>query len=163
MEMTLGTRIGMLRRQKEMKQEELAERLGISPQAVSKWENDQNCPDISLLPLLSKLLGVTVDYLLTGEKSEPAVRLVPEEERKDFQDMFLRIIMENPQKGDRMRVNLPMSLVQVALDTGINITGNSALNQIDLQQIVMLVRHGAVGNLVEMETAAGETLRVLVE
>lgn len=162
MEMTLGTRIGLLRREKGMKQEELAERMGVSPQAVSKWENDLNCPDIALLPQLAKMLGVTVDHLLTGEKPEPPVRLVPEGERKGFQDMFLRITMDTL-KGDKMRVNLPMSLVQIALDTGVNITGNSALSQIDLQQIVTLVRHGAVGNLVEMESADGELLRVFVE
>ena len=162
MDTTLGTRIGILRRKKNLKQEELAERLGVSPQAVSKWENDLNCPDISLLPLLAKCLGVTVDHLLTGEAPEPPVRLVPEGERKDFKDMFLRITMDSP-KGDKMRVNLPMSLVQAALDTGVSITGNNALSQIDLQQVVMLVRQGAVGNLVEMESAEGEVLRVFVE
>ena len=162
MEMTLGTRIGLLRRQKGLKQEELAEHMGVSPQAVSKWENDLNCPDIALLPLLAGTLGVTVDHLLTGEKPEPPVRLVPEGERKDFRDMFLRITMDS-QAGDKMRVNLPMSLVQIALDTGVNITGNSALSQIDLQQIMTLVLHGAVGNLVEIESADGETLRVFVE
>jgi len=162
MEMTLGARIGLLRREKGLKQEELAERMGVSPQAVSKWENDLNCPDIALLPQLAKMFGVTVDHLLTGEKPEPPVRLVPEGERKDFRDMFLRITMDS-QAGDKMRVNLPMSLVQIALDTGVNITGNSALSQIDLQQIVTLVRHGAVGNLVEMESADGELLRVFVE
>jgi len=162
MEMTLGTRISLLRREKGLKQEELAECMGVSPQAVSKWENDLNCPDIALLPQLAKTLDVTVDHLLTGEKPEPPVRLVPEGERKDFRDMFLRITMDS-QAGDKMRVNLPMSLVQIALDTGVNITGNSALSQIDLQQIVTLVRHGAVGNLVEMESADGELLRVFVE
>ena len=162
MDMTLGTRISLLRREKGLTQEGLAERMGVSPQAVSKWENDQNCPDIALLPQLARTLGVTVDHLLTGATEEPAVRLVPQEERKDFQDMFLRVTMHSP-KGDQMRVNLPMTLVQAALDTGVNITGNSALSQIDLQQIVTLVRHGAVGNLVEMETADGETLRVFVE
>lgn len=162
MTMTLGTRIGMLRRQKNLKQEELAEQLSVSPQAVSKWENDLNCPDISLLPQLAKILGVTVDHLLTGEKPEPPVRLVPEGERKDLKDMFLRITMDS-EKGDKMRVNLPVSLVQAAIDTGVTITGNSALSRIDLQQIITLVRQGAVGDLVEMESAEGEVLRVFVE
>lgn len=162
MDMTLGSRIGLLRREKGLKQEELAEHMGVSPQAVSKWENDLNCPDIALLPRLAQILGVTVDHLLTGEKPEPAVRLVPEDERKDFQDMSLRITADS-KNGDKMRVNLPMALVQIALEMGVNITGNSALSQIDLQQIVTLVRHGAVGNLVEMESSDGELLRVFVE
>ena len=65
MEMTIGKRIGMYRRQKGMRQDDLAQALGVTPQAVSKWENDQTYPDISLLPRLAKLLDVTVDELLS--------------------------------------------------------------------------------------------------
>ena len=54
---TLGQKIGSLRREKEWTQEELAEKLGVSAQAVSKWENDVSCPDIMLLPEISKLFG----------------------------------------------------------------------------------------------------------
>ena len=50
METTLGKRIAALRRDKGLKQDELAQQLGVTPQAVSKWENDQTCPDITLLP-----------------------------------------------------------------------------------------------------------------
>lgn len=44
METTLGKRIAALRRDKGLKQDELAQQLGVTPQAVSKWENDQTCP-----------------------------------------------------------------------------------------------------------------------
>lgn len=50
---TLGKRIMQLRKASGMTQEQLAEKLGVSPQAVSKWENDVSCPDISTIPLLS--------------------------------------------------------------------------------------------------------------
>ena len=63
---SIGNRIGRLRRQANMTQEALAEKLGISSQAVSKWENDLSCPDISLLAELSRILGTTADELLTG-------------------------------------------------------------------------------------------------
>ena len=53
MEMTIGKRIAALRREKNLKQDDLAQMLEVSPQAVSKWENDQTCPDISLLPKLA--------------------------------------------------------------------------------------------------------------
>ena len=76
MELTLGKRIAMLRRQKELRQEDLAQMLEVSPQAVSKWENDQTCPDITLLPRLAEILGVTVDELLSGKTEvQPAVKL----------------------------------------------------------------------------------------
>ena len=64
---TIGSRISKYRKEKGMTQEELASRLGVSSQAVSKWENDLSCPDISLLPALCQALGVTSDEMLTGK------------------------------------------------------------------------------------------------
>ena len=166
MNTTLGTRIAALRREKEWKQDELAEKLGVSPQAVSKWENDQTCPDISLLPLLAKILGVSVDELLTGKKEEaPAVRMLPENERKDIGDMMLRIVATSA-KGDVARVNLPLAIIEVAMDSGLNLSqfsGNEALKNIDLSRIMNMVRQGAIGNLVEVEGADGDRAQVFVE
>ena len=67
---TTGARLARLRRAQNITQEELAERLGISRQAVSKWESDLAYPETDKLLALSRLYGCTVDYLLTGE--EPA-------------------------------------------------------------------------------------------
>ena len=63
---TLGRRIARLRLAKTATQERLAKELNVSPQAVNKWENDINYPDISLLPDLARFLGVSVDELLSG-------------------------------------------------------------------------------------------------
>ena len=63
---TLGRRIARLRLAKTATQERLAKELNVSPQAVSKWENDINYPDISLLADLARFLGVSVDELLSG-------------------------------------------------------------------------------------------------
>lgn len=164
---TLGKRIAALRREKSLKQDELAELLNVSPQAVSKWENDQSCPDISLLPELARILGVTVDELLSGKSNQiqPAVRLLPEENRKDVKDMMLRIVVDSAD-GDRVRVNLPMGLVQVAMETGMEmpqISGNDAMKNIDLRKILEMVSQGAVGNLVEVDSADGDAVRIFVE
>lgn len=166
MDMTIGKRIAILRREKELKQDELAEMLNVSPQAISKWENNQTCPDISLLPRLAEIFGVTVDELLTGKKEmQPAVILVPEKYRKDIKDMLLRIVVESAD-GDKVRVNLPMALVQMALEMGMEmsqISGNETMKNIDLRQILELVRQGAVGNLIDVESADGDIVRVFVE
>ena len=61
---TMGKRIADLRKQKGMTQEQLANQVGVTAQAVSKWENDLSCPDISVLPQLAEVLGVTTDELL---------------------------------------------------------------------------------------------------
>ena len=166
MEMTIGNRIAMLRRQRGLKQDELAQMLNVSPQAVSKWENDQSCPDISLLPQLAAILGITVDELLSGKQAlAPAVSMVPKEERKEIKDMMLRIVVESAD-GDKVRVNLPLQLVQAAMDMGMELpqmSGSDALKRVNLAQVMELVRQGAVGNLVEVESGDGDTVRIFVE
>ena len=164
MENTIGKRIAALRREKGFKQEELAQALGVSSQAVSKWENDQSCPDISLLPNLAKLLGVSVDTLLTGEEEKPVAVLKPISQRKDLTDMTLRIVVDSAD-GERVRVNIPMALVQVAIDTGMNmstVSGSGAMKSIDWMQILNLVQSGVVGNLVEIEDG-NDIVRIFAE
>ncbi len=165
MEETLGKRISTLRKQKDLRQDDIAQLLDVSPQAVSKWENDQTCPDIGLLPKLAKILGVTTDELLSGKQELQEVKLVPPEERKDIQNMLLRIMVDSAD-GDKVRVNLPMALVQVAMDMGMEmpqLSGKETLKNIDLNQILELVRQGAVGNLVEVESSDGDIVRIFVE
>ena len=165
MDMTIGKRIAHLRKEKGLTQEELAGHMGVSPQAVSKWENDQTCPDISTLPKLAKLLGVSVDELLEGRENLPAVRVLPPEQRRDIKDMMLRITVDSAQ-GDKVRVNLPIALVEVAMEIGMEmpqINGNEALKGIDLKKVLELVRLGCVGNLVEVDSAEGDKIRIFVE
>ena len=64
MEQTLGKRIVHHRKRLGLTQDQLAEKLGVTAQAVSKWENDQSCPDIATLPKLAQIFGITVDELL---------------------------------------------------------------------------------------------------
>ena len=163
---TLGKRIAALRREKNLKQDDVAQALSVSPQAVSKWENDQTCPDISLLPQLAKLLGVSVDELLEGKKEvAPVVTMVPEENRKELKDMILRVVVDSAD-GDKVRINLPMALVQVALDIGMEMpqfNGKEALKNIDLAQVILLVQQGATGCIMEVESSDGDTVRIFVE
>lgn len=72
--MTFGQKIKSLRREANMTQENLAELLSISPQAVSRWETDVAMPDISLLPPLANLFNVTTDYLLGMETYQKDLR-----------------------------------------------------------------------------------------
>ena len=72
MEETLGKRIAQHRKRLGMTQDALAEKLGVTAQAVSKWENDQSCPDITMLPKLAQIFGTTTDALLGIAEEIPA-------------------------------------------------------------------------------------------
>ena len=168
MEKTLGMRIASLRREKGMKQDELAEKLGVSSQAVSKWENDVSCPDIMLLPKLAKELGVTSDMLLTGEGLDtPEVQYVPEEKRKSFDDLMLRVKADSGD-GDKVRVNLPLPLIKVFMDAGMsmdnfNVGVDGSKFDIDWERIMLMVENGVVGKIVEAESSDGGFVEIVVE
>ena len=165
---TLGTRLHRMRKQKNLTQDEVAERLNVSPQAVSKWENDQSCPDIMLLPQIAELYGTTTDILLRGEPDVPETRLAPPEERKSFHQMMLRIRV-NSSDGDVVRVNLPLALIKVCLESGLAIPQlqmqlhSDVIGSIDWKQIMLLVEQGVIGKLVEVQSADGDTVEITVE
>lgn len=68
----LGTMISSLRKEKGMTQDALAKQLGVTFQAVSKWENGLSCPDIVMLPELADLFGVSIDALFGRVSLTPA-------------------------------------------------------------------------------------------
>lgn len=71
--MNIADRIQGLRKSKGISQEELADKIGVSRQAVSKWESEQSLPDIEKIILLSNYFDVTTDYLLKGIETTPDI------------------------------------------------------------------------------------------
>ena len=95
--MEIGKKIQKLRKERGLTQEALAEKIGVSAQAVSKWENGYSCPDISVLPTLASILGVSTDELLgdaehsnAGTESAPKAEFVedPDKKRGDSKTSF---------------------------------------------------------------------------
>jgi len=161
---TLGSRISEYRRKKGITQDQLAEYFGVSSQAVSKWENDLSCPDITLIPQLADYFNVTIDELLRGESPKEA-RIVSEEEQKDFNKKLLKIYV-NSAKGDIVKVNLPLGLIKVALEIGLQlpqISCNETLKNIDLQTILLMAEKGVIGKIVEVKSAAGDIVEIVIE
>ena len=78
---TMGSVIARLRKERGLTQEQLANELGISYQAVSKWENELSSPDISALPLLADIFGVSIDALFGRETAKEETALAVPEER----------------------------------------------------------------------------------
>ena len=71
--MIFADKVIALRKKAGWSQEELAERLNVSRQSVSKWESAQSVPDIDRILQMSRLFGVTTDYLLKDDMEEPEV------------------------------------------------------------------------------------------
>ena len=160
---TFGQRFSNLRKKQGLKQEEIANKVNVTAQAVSKWENDLSAPDISILPTLADILNVTLDELLGREIVE--TKVIPEQERKDINSMLLKIKIISSD-GDKVKINLPLAIIKVCFDSGMSmpsINGKDVLNNIDFNQIFTLIEAGVVGKLVEIESADGDVVEITVE
>lgn len=73
---TIGQRIKGLRKSKGLTQTQLAQEIGVTDKAVSKWEVNDGNPDISLLPILARIFACSIDYLLTGSQSNEKVQVI---------------------------------------------------------------------------------------
>lgn len=131
-----GDRIKQLRKKKDWTQEQLAEMLNVSPQAVSKWETGNALPDVSLLPIIANLFSVSVDSLLGVDiikKEESVAAVVAEADQlcaeKRFADAvsFLRnALVQYPAE--------PKILYRLAW----NLTGTISENRQNLNEAIEL-------------------------
>ena len=98
--MNIGERITALRKERSISQAELANRLGVSRQAVSKWEQGSSSPDTAKLIQLAELLGTDVEYLATGISPEPksVVLNVVETVERVEEKVIIRHIPRRPVK-----------------------------------------------------------------
>jgi len=168
---SIGRRISEYRRQRNITQEQLAETMGVTSQAVSKWENDISCPDISVLPQLADYFGVSLDLLIRGENPN-GVQLLPENQRKDFNRLILRIVA-NSAKGDYAKINLPLPLIKAGLEIGIPLMQtlsfgkseavNDTLSQVDFGGMVKLAESGVIGKLMEAKSADGDNVEIYID
>lgn len=159
---SLGQRLQKFRKRANLTQEEVATKLNITPQAVSKWENDVSAPDISLLSEIADTYGITVDELLGRQ---PQTVYLPEGQTKPIENLMLKIKILSGD-GDKVNVNLPLALVKVFTNNGMTmpqINNNDALKNLDFNQILMLCEQGLLGKIVEVESADGDLVEVWVE
>lgn len=86
---TLGSFISQLRKSSGMTQRELADRLNVSDKSVSRWERDECAPDLSLIPLIAEIFGVTCDELLKGERKKGEEANVSKEAERGEKELKL--------------------------------------------------------------------------
>ncbi len=155
---TLGARLQELRKQKGLTQEQLAEKLNITNQSVSKWEKDINAPDITLLVELADLFETSVDYLLGRGENKPMVNTT----HKSIDQLVFKIRILSADK-DRVNINLPLSIVKIlAKDGELKMLKDKKID-IDINQLIALAEQGVVGELVDIESAEGDKVKIVVE
>lgn len=111
--MTLGEKIYQLRKQKGYSQEELAEKLNISRQSVSLWENNQTVPSIDCLIELSKLFGVTLDEICGNN--------IDDNNKKTLEDALSETTFEFTEKKARKLIKILQSTRRALLIVGVNL------------------------------------------
>ena len=87
---TMGEMIAALRKEKGMTQSDLANKMGVTDKAVSKWERDLSCPDVSTLPRLAEVFEISVDELMQGKTEGTA------EKKEDIQELIATILKAIP-------------------------------------------------------------------
>ena len=112
---TLGEMISSLRKEKNMTQNDLAEKMNVTDKAVSKWERNLSCPDVNSIPKLAEILDVSVEELLNAQ-----------------------IKQDNSKVDDIINV----SLIGVGLAMGICIIVTSVLKQIDVNNAITMLGIG---------------------
>lgn len=157
---TLGTRLVELRKKYNFTQAEIGEKLNVSVQAVSKWENDLSLPDYDYLIKLADLFNTSIDELL-GRKKE----IVRQEENKDKNKLLFKISIKSAD-GDTVNVNLPLSVIKVLVENNSNtniISGNESLKNIDFASLLSLAEQGVIGEIVNISSADGDIIKIVVE
>lgn len=156
---TLGERLTAARKAKGLTQEDFAKQLDVTPQAVSKWENDLSCPDIMLLPKISEILGAEINELLTGntEKEENHKTTVT-----DNSKLKLKIRISPPGKKPT-KITVPVALVKriAKIGNGISgILGNTTISSSQLEEILELTEEGATGEILNIEAEDGTVITI---
>lgn len=128
MKKTLGMMIAELRKEKGMTQLELAEKMGVTDKAVSKWERDLSYPDINSLPNLAEILGVTVDELMQIKKESEN----PKQSPKEIVQIIFKVVplaMGVAVVVLSVMGELPTESAFIMLGLGMFCTGISLLNE----------------------------------
>ena len=159
MKETFGQRLQRLRKERNLTQEEVAEKIGITPQGISKWENNLSSPDINILLNLKDILGVSVEELFGKEKEKTEVL-----QDYDYKKSILKIVVDGD--GDKVKINFPLALGEAVLGTYLKLglkDEEDALEGIDFEKIFDLVKQGVIGELVNVESSDGTKVSIRVE
>lgn len=121
--MTLGQKLRKIRSKFGLSQEQLAEVINVSRQAITKWENDGGLPDVSNLQEISEVFGVTVDYLLNDDSNLPALSMKKKLDRNKYKNkvvMYSELLKEyypEPYEIFVLSRTKKLNFIELILDT----------------------------------------------
>ena len=150
MKNTIGQNISIFRKKAGMTQEELSEKMNVTSQAVSKWENDLSYPDLECMSHLSRVLGTTVDTLINGESPIPEVKLA------DCSNIEKRILVLSTKVKKPCEVTanlrLPMEFICAlkADDKLAEVVGEDNVESVE--EALQLAKMGVVGTVLSTHT-----------
>ena len=160
--MKIGSNIAALRKEKGITQEELANALGVSAQAVSKWENNSSCPAVSLLTDIADYFGVTVDALLRSGAEEITRADSPSTDnnaaavRGGKRNVRIKVTQPN---GKETNVKVPFGVVKMGLWVG-NVFG---LQRDAADKIGALLDDPAAADILSVDGENGEHVTISIE
>ena len=160
--MKIGSNIAALRKEKGITQEELANALGVSAQAVSKWENNSSCPDVSLLTVIADYFGVTVDALLRSGAEEITRADSPSTDNNvaaahgGKRNVRIKVTQPN---GKETNVKVPFGVVKMGLGVG-NVFG---LQRDVADKIGALLDDTAAADILSVDGENGEHVTISIE
>ncbi len=148
---TIAEKISVLRKAKGLTQEALGAKLGITGQAVSKWENSDSMPDILILPELCRTLGITAEYLLgmteeekRGDNVQDFVMYARRNGRNAaVLDAISRLFYENGERHKGCAVNASLNGIRVCMDGTIGFVGQNykgKLNELEPETTAYFLR-----------------------
>lgn len=113
--MSIGKNIALLRRAKGLTQSELGDLLGVSNQAVSKWESEMSMPDVMLLPDIAKVFGVDLNDLYGTAKEIPEISVPVPESETNMQDSRILNISAKVEGVD-VKIRMPAKALRSMMD-----------------------------------------------
>ena len=146
---TIGQNIAELRKKKGLTQEELAEKMCVTAQAVSKWERDASYPDVTVLSALAQALGVSVAAIIEGEQS------VPELKEAAADAIARRVLVIKFHMGPAnmdMKVQFPVIALKKMMDNGmlLQMIGEEDYPQVS-SMLESAVETGCVGPIMSVD------------
>lgn len=117
----IGQFILELRKEQNMTQKQLAEKLHITDKAVSKWERGLGYPDISIIPMLASVLNVTTAELLNGKREEEKTEIEKTEKENKLMENVLNYVENWKLKQVKFNRNLTMLLITIAAIISISV------------------------------------------